>query len=81
MSALPDDPGHLVDWLRAHGRADATPADFVPRADYGSYLAGHPGRAACATPRRVTSSTDVSASDTPARCPAACTSPSPTAAS
>ena len=38
MSALPDDPGHLVDWLRAHGHADATPADFVPRADYGSYL-------------------------------------------
>jgi uncharacterized NAD(P)/FAD-binding protein YdhS len=38
MSALPDDPGHLVDWLRAHGHADATPADFVPRADYGRYL-------------------------------------------
>ena len=38
MSALPDQPGHLVDWLRAHGHPDATPADFVPRADYGSYL-------------------------------------------
>jgi uncharacterized NAD(P)/FAD-binding protein YdhS len=38
MSALPDDPGHLVSWLRGHGHADATPADFVPRADYGSYL-------------------------------------------
>jgi uncharacterized NAD(P)/FAD-binding protein YdhS len=38
MSALPDDPGHLVDWLRAQGHADATAADFVPRADYGRYL-------------------------------------------
>ena len=38
MSALPDDPGHLVDWLRAHGHADVTPADFVPRADYGRFL-------------------------------------------
>src|SRR6476659_4334421 len=38
MSALPDDPGHLVEWLHAHGHADASPADFVPRADYGRYL-------------------------------------------
>src|SRR6476620_9075933 len=38
MSALPDQPGHLVEWLHGHGHADATPADFVPRADYGSYL-------------------------------------------
>ena len=38
MSALPAEPGHLVDWLRAHGRPDAGPADFVPRADYGRYL-------------------------------------------
>jgi uncharacterized NAD(P)/FAD-binding protein YdhS len=38
MSALPAEPGHLVDWLRSHGRPDAGPADFVPRADYGRYL-------------------------------------------
>jgi uncharacterized NAD(P)/FAD-binding protein YdhS len=38
MSALPDQPGHLVDWLRAHGSPDVGPADFVPRADYGRYL-------------------------------------------
>ena len=38
MSALPAEPGHLVDWLRAHGRPEAGPADFVPRAEYGRYL-------------------------------------------
>ena len=38
MSAFPDRPGHLVDWLRAHGSPDAAPADFVPRADYARYL-------------------------------------------
>ena len=50
MSALPDDPGHLVDWLRAHGHADATPADFVPRADYGRYLQDTLADAVCKAP-------------------------------
>jgi uncharacterized NAD(P)/FAD-binding protein YdhS len=38
MSALPDLPSHLVDWLRANGSPDTAPTDFVPRADYGRYL-------------------------------------------
>ena len=37
MSALPDDPGHFVRWLEAHGVADAAGA-FVPRLTYGAYL-------------------------------------------
>ena len=37
MSALPDDAGHLVDWLAARGeRAD--PESFLPRRLYGDYL-------------------------------------------
>src|SRR6516164_9278995 len=37
MSAVPDQPGHLVDWLAARGeRAD--PEAFLPRRLYGDYL-------------------------------------------
>ncbi|MFF0013339.1 FAD/NAD(P)-binding protein [Streptomyces sp. NPDC005374] len=38
MSALPDDAGHFVRWLTAR-RPSAVPEDFVPRRDYGQYLA------------------------------------------
>jgi uncharacterized NAD(P)/FAD-binding protein YdhS len=37
MSALPDDPDHLVRWLAAKGEEDAG-ADFVQRVTYGAYL-------------------------------------------
>jgi uncharacterized NAD(P)/FAD-binding protein YdhS len=39
MSALPDDPGHFVDWLRARGVVIDDPAAyFAPRRVYGEYL-------------------------------------------
>lgn len=37
MSALPDDPAHLVRWLEARGVENAA-ASFVPRRVYGEYL-------------------------------------------
>ncbi len=37
MSALPDDPAHLVRWLEARGVENAA-ASFVPRRIYGEYL-------------------------------------------
>jgi uncharacterized NAD(P)/FAD-binding protein YdhS len=37
MSALPEDPGHFVQWTRAHGISDS-PDAFVPRYWYGVYL-------------------------------------------
>jgi len=37
MSALPDDPDHLVRWLEANGNGDAG-ATFVQRMTYGAYL-------------------------------------------
>ena len=37
MSALPDDPDHLVRWLAANGKGDAG-ATFVQRMTYGAYL-------------------------------------------
>ncbi|WP_326524497.1 FAD/NAD(P)-binding protein [Sphingomonas sp.] len=37
MSALPDDPGHLVRWLAARGHAEPATA-FIPRLLYGDYL-------------------------------------------
>ncbi|MCA2217695.1 FAD/NAD(P)-binding protein [Jidongwangia harbinensis] len=51
MSADPDDPGHFVRWAAGQG-LPAGPDDFLPRRDYGRYLAatfagvvaGHPGR-------------------------------------
>ncbi|MET9410838.1 FAD/NAD(P)-binding protein [Streptomyces sp. NPDC002935] len=38
MSAFPDDPGHFLRWLTGR-RPDAGPGDFVPRQEYGQYLA------------------------------------------
>lgn len=38
MSAWPDRPGHLLDWLAAQG-LEADPAGFVSRGDYGRYIA------------------------------------------
>lgn len=37
MSARCDDPGHFVDWCRAHGWR-CEPADFIRRSRYGQYL-------------------------------------------
>lgn len=37
MSALSDDPGHFVRWLRARGVA-AEPGDFIARGLYGEYM-------------------------------------------
>lgn len=37
MSALPDEPGHLVDWLAAHGESP-DPEAFLRRRLYGDYL-------------------------------------------
>ena len=41
MSALPDDPEHLLGWARCQADAalrDATTDDFLPRRSYGAYL-------------------------------------------
>lgn len=37
MSALPDDPDHLVRWLAANGQEEAS-ATFIQRVTYGAYL-------------------------------------------
>jgi uncharacterized NAD(P)/FAD-binding protein YdhS len=37
MSAFPDRPSHLLDWLVDQG-LDADPASFVRRSDYGRYI-------------------------------------------
>lgn len=46
ISALPDDPGHFLDWINRPGNVASllrqgavAPGDFVPRAIYGCYLA------------------------------------------
>jgi uncharacterized NAD(P)/FAD-binding protein YdhS/tetratricopeptide (TPR) repeat protein len=38
MSALPDQPDHLLDWARAHVDAATDAGDFLPRRDYAAYL-------------------------------------------
>jgi hydroxyacylglutathione hydrolase len=38
MSALPDQPDHLLEWLRAHHDPNAQPDGFAPRAIFGRYL-------------------------------------------
>jgi uncharacterized NAD(P)/FAD-binding protein YdhS len=38
MSALPDNPGHFLEWLRARRRPHADGAIFAPRKTYGEYL-------------------------------------------
>ncbi|MCU1235792.1 MAG: hypothetical protein JWP63_3759 [Candidatus Solibacter sp.] len=39
MSALPSEPSHFLDWLRARGVAGAAPGMYAPRRLYGEYLA------------------------------------------
>lgn len=39
LSALPDEPDHLVAWARRHVDPAVTGADFLPRRRYGDYLA------------------------------------------
>jgi uncharacterized NAD(P)/FAD-binding protein YdhS len=38
ISALPDEPAHFLDWLRANYDPDATPTTFAPRAIFGHYV-------------------------------------------
>ena len=38
MSALPSEPSHFVDWLRARNWPGASPDTFAPRRIYGEYL-------------------------------------------
>jgi uncharacterized NAD(P)/FAD-binding protein YdhS len=39
LSALPDEPDHLLDWARCQIDPDLTGAGFLPRRRYGDYLA------------------------------------------
>src|SRR5438132_987818 len=52
MSALPDDPGHLVRWLEARGARGAA-TQFVPRLVYGEYLCAMLAEAMAAAPDRL----------------------------
>lgn len=38
MTALPEDPGHFVDWRRRTGRGVGDPYEFAPRRDFAHYL-------------------------------------------
>ncbi|HXZ15314.1 MAG TPA: FAD/NAD(P)-binding protein, partial [Roseiarcus sp.] len=38
MSAFPEEPQHLHDWLKAHGGSCPTPFHFISRGRYGDYL-------------------------------------------
>lgn len=53
MSAFPDVPDSFVSWVRANRRPDVEPADFVPRAWYGEYLAATLDEIADSSPARV----------------------------
>jgi uncharacterized NAD(P)/FAD-binding protein YdhS len=52
MSALPDEPSHFLDWLRARDPA-ADAATFAPRRVYGDYLEDLLAATARAAPARV----------------------------
>jgi uncharacterized NAD(P)/FAD-binding protein YdhS len=52
MSALPDEPAHFQNWLRAHGLPGDTA--FVPRRLYGTYLADLLAETMAAAPDRLT---------------------------
>lgn len=38
ISALPEEPNHFLDWVRAHYDAGATAWDFIPRLIFGKYI-------------------------------------------
>jgi uncharacterized NAD(P)/FAD-binding protein YdhS len=38
ISALPNEPEHFLNWLRANHDAEATPTTFAPRAVFGRYI-------------------------------------------
>ncbi len=38
ISALPEEPNHFLQWVRAHYDANATAADFIPRLIFGKYI-------------------------------------------
>jgi uncharacterized NAD(P)/FAD-binding protein YdhS len=50
MSALPEDPGHFVRWLRVHHDPDFAPGGFAPRAVFGRYLGDTLSRQLAAAP-------------------------------
>lgn len=53
MSAFPDDPEHLLRWVRVHHDANIAPDSFIPRAHYGEYLRSILEEAQSAEPSRI----------------------------
>ncbi len=53
MSALPDQPAHFLEWLRAGRFPDASPAFFAPRKVYGQYLSSVLEQEACGDRARL----------------------------
>lgn len=53
MSALPDEPDHFVNWLRARGEPDPA-RTFVPRLTYGAYMRDLLDAAIARQPGRLT---------------------------
>jgi uncharacterized NAD(P)/FAD-binding protein YdhS len=38
MSAFASEPGHFLDWLKAHAHPDVQPESFIPRNTFGAYI-------------------------------------------